>query len=55
MFEAIFPAAKRKFFQQCMIKFVNILELNDKNHQTNVTLIDENFKVVVLFTMKCFF
>ena len=38
MFESIFPTAKRKFFQHRMIKFVNILELNDQKHQTNVTL-----------------
>ena len=55
MFESIFPTAKGKLFQQHMIKFVNILELNDQKHQTNITLIDEIFKVVVLFTTKCFF
>ena len=44
MFGAIFPTAKRKFFQQRMINFFNILELNDHKHQTNVTLIDENLR-----------
>ena len=35
-----------------MIDFVNIFEFNYNNYQTNVTVIDNNYKLQLLFAMK---
>ena len=51
-FEAIFPQANRNLFHQCMIRFFNLLELNDQNYLKKITVGDENYNVKSLFFMK---
>ena len=45
---------KKSFSNHGMIEFVNGLELKYKTYQTNGTLIYENYKEKLLFTMKEF-
>ena len=53
-FEAILPSIKNYYFHQCMVDFVNKLELSDQKYQTNINIRDENYKGKVLFTINEF-
>ena len=53
-FKAIVPSIINHFFYQRMVDFLNKLEFNDQEYQTNGNARDENFKENLLFPMKDF-
>ena len=53
-FEAIENSIQTYLCYQCMVDFVNKLELSDQKYQTNGNLRDENYNGKLLFFMKDF-
>ena len=53
-FEAISPSIKKYFSHQCMVYFVNKLELSYQKYHTNGNLRDENYTGKFLFPIKYF-
>ena len=53
-FEAIVTSIKKYLFHQCMVDFVNKIELSDQKYHTNGNVIDENHKGELLLPMKYF-
>ena len=52
--EAIIYSIERYFFYQCMVDFVNKLQLINQKYHTNDILRDENYRENFLFPMKYF-
>ena len=53
-FEAIVLPIKKYLFRQCMVAFVNKLELSDQKYETNGYIRYENYMENLLFSMKYF-
>ena len=53
-FEAMVPSIKNNLSHQCMVNFLNKLQLNDQKYQNNGTVRDESYKRKFLFPMKDF-
>ena len=53
-FEAMITSIKKYSYHQCMMNFVDKVELSDKKYQTNGYVRDENYKGKFLLLMKDF-